>query len=134
MKREGTLPIKIRKAKQNWLEGKKEIPIHFQIQQRPEVARRKLKINNAAPSIKTMFESVIQTVASKSSEIDEELIQAAMKKTKEVIDGKIQHIPSIASWLTLLLNDCRTGTDPVITDNFSSRFAKEGSEASNCCT
>ncbi len=109
MKREGTLPIKIRKAKQNWLEGKKEIPIHFQIQQRPEVARRKLKINNAAPSIKTMFESVIQTVASKSSEIDEELLQAAMKKTKEVIDGKIQHIPSIASWLTLLLNDCRTG-------------------------
>ncbi len=108
MKREGMPPIKIRKAKQNWLEGKKEIPIHFQIQQRPEAARKKITINDAAPSIKTMIESIVQTIADKSSEINEELLQTVIKKTKEVIDGKIQHIPFIASWLTLLLNDCRT--------------------------
>lgn len=109
MKRDGIPPIKIRKAKQNWLDGKKEIPIHLQIQQRPEAARKRL-ITNADPSIKTMFEPIVQAVARNDSEINEELLQTVMKKTKEVIDRKKQHIPSIASWLTLLLNDCRTGS------------------------
>ncbi|CEG56005.1 hypothetical protein [Legionella fallonii] len=109
MKSEGTPPIKIRKAKQNWLEGKKETAVRFQVQQRFEDARRTPKINNAIPEIRAMFEAVIQASETKDSEINEQLLHSAMAKTKKIIDEKILHIPSIASWLTLLLNDCRAG-------------------------
>ncbi len=107
-------PVNIRKAKKNWVEGKKVSPLGIQIQQRSleQTAKKREKESDlsSVASEEGLLNLVHQAVQQVEPELDKLLLKSLVDKTKTVIAMKAKEAPSLVYGLTLLLKTYRVSS------------------------